>query len=130
MPPLRTLRAAGAALLLLVVLGWAPNTFDTHSFTVVGKTWTTVPEEYQRPHPGRKICVGAWENLARSRQDMLYLHRVGKMGWEYIVKDRYGRNYTLFAGKEWAWSGGDRLLITGEISGAKVFIPQGVYVYD
>jgi hypothetical protein len=128
----RILGAAIAALILSVSFsfGWNRNPLDTYSFRITGKAWVTVPEEYRRPHSSRVVCVGAWENMTKSRQGMLYLHAIERMGWKYALKDRYGRGYTLFSGRDWLFSVGDTLLITGEISSDKVFIPQGVYVYE
>jgi hypothetical protein len=123
---MRYVWAALAALFLFCAFAGAQ---ESHAFTVMAKTWDEVPVEYQAPHPNWTYYVGTWQSIPRNRQKNLYIHQIGRMGWHYKVKDAYGRTFTLYAGKEWTWSPGDKLVITGSISAVKVFIPQGERAY-
>lgn len=123
---MRYVRAAFAALFLFCAVAGAE---DTYSFTVMTKSWGAVPEAYQTTHPSWQYRVGTWQSVPRNQQKNLYIHQIDRVGWTYGIKDAYGRTYTLYAGRAWTWSPGDKLIVTGTISAAEVFIPQGERVY-
>jgi hypothetical protein len=124
---MRLVRAAVAALFLLVcAVGVAE---DSHSFTVMSKNWVEIPQEFRHQAPNWKSYAGTWQSAARNKQNNVYIHTIGRMGWEYSIKDRYGRFYTLYAGRDWTWSPGDKVILTGAANLAGVFIPRGAKNY-
>jgi hypothetical protein len=96
---------------------------------VKSKAWGTVPEAYQRADPGWKTRAGVHWSPTRKIPNHIYLGRVGGTGWQYLVKDQRGNEFTLYAGESWRWNSGEQLIITGYTDALGVFIPQGERCY-